>query len=94
MSVESTLQGLLSPRLIMVPCLFHFILLPTASHMAKPKVKGWEIHSAPLVGRIARSMAKGRGTGRGRELVLIMQSSTVIIVQEINFNKIKLDIAT
>lgn len=81
MPVESNPQGLLNPRLIMVPCRFHFILLPEASHMAKPKVKRWEIHSAPLVGRIARSMAKGRDTGRSRELELIMQSSTMIIVQ-------------
>lgn len=81
MSVESHLQGLLNPRLIMVPCHFHFILLPKASHMAKPKAKGWEIHSAPLVGRIAGSMAKGRDTGRGRELELIKQSRTMITVQ-------------
>lgn len=44
----------------------------------KPKSSAGEIQLAPLLGKIARSVAKGMGTRKDRELEPMMQSSTVI----------------
>lgn len=68
----------------MVPCHFHFILLPKASHMAKPKVQGWEIHSAPV--GLWQKAGTQEEAGNWSSLSNLAQWSLA--------NKIKLDTAT
>ena len=56
--------------------------MPKAGHRAKPKAEGQEVYSAPFSGTIARFMAKGRDTGRDIGLELLVQSTTMVHVQE------------
>lgn len=78
MSMRGNIQGLLRPKLIMVHCHFHFILLPRASHMAKSQVKWWGNIFCSFSGKNGKVHGKDMDTGRGRELEPMRQSTTMI----------------
>lgn len=56
---------------------FYSILLSKASHMVKPKIKGWEIFSSPFVRGTSKCEAKDVGAGKSEKLGPLKPSSTL-----------------
>lgn len=73
---------------------FHIILLAKENHLDDPSVKDGKICSNNLVGRTAKSHAKGMETDRGKELGHLMQKmghernrSRMLFAKAFNFRK-------